>query len=134
MGPYWKIIIKHRNKHESARFKCDGEVVSDKKGIADDFNKFYVSVGLSFAKKISNSDICPTSFISEGNVHSMGITAATKEELFKVFRHLKHSSADCDDIAACVILMYCQFINTEWHISERSQTSKGYTLIKKMWM
>ena len=88
----------------STRFKFDGEVVSDKKRIAEEFNKFYVNVGLSLANKLPNSDICPTSFIRESNMLSMGITAAVAtEELFQIFRNLKDPSAGCDDIATCIV-------------------------------
>ena len=97
------IIYKHRNKNVSTRFKFDGEAVSDKKRIAEEFNKFYVNVGLSLANKLPNSDVCPTSFIRESNMHSMGITAVTTEELFQIFRNLKDSSTGCDDIAACIV-------------------------------
>ena len=75
-------------------------------------------------------------------MHSVGITAVTKEELFQIFNNLKDSSAGCDDNAACVvkstyeynywcIVAYLQFVNTEWYISEWAQTSKGCTLIQK---
>ena len=45
----------------------------------------------------------PTSFVRESNIHSMGITAVTTEELFQIFRNWNYSSAGCDDIAACVV-------------------------------
>ena len=35
-------------------------------------------------------------------MHSMGITAVTKAELFQIFRHFKDSSVGGDDIAAWV--------------------------------
>ena len=41
--------------------------------------------------------------IKYSNMHSMGITAVTTEELFQIFLNLKDSSAGCNDIAACIV-------------------------------
>ena len=103
-----------------------------KKRITDEFNKFYVNIGLSLAKRLPKSDMYPISFICESNMHSMGITAVTKEELFQIFNNLKDSSAGCDDSAACVVKStyeynYWCIVNTPQNCKEKSQKMRNWT-------
>ena len=101
MGKSWKVLRNilgkdhnKRKKHHS--FFINNNYVTDSLQIANDFNKFFVSIGSLLAKKIK-SDVNPLLYV-DNNVNSIATFEVTSNRVRNVILSLNNSSAGHDEL------------------------------------
>ena len=123
----WSVIKNVINKNKSRpicdKFKHNGEIINDRKDIADHFNNFFVNVGTNLANKIPKSKKTPDEYMAGCNPNNAIFHPAqvTEDEIFKIISDFKDSSAGWDDIKPSVIKHVKTFIKKPLaHISNLS--------------
>ena len=106
----WRIlngIIKKDQKslRLPKEFKHGNGIVNNPKGIADGFNKFFVSVGAELANAIpDNDEVDFTHYMGEPIVNTMFLYEVTEEEILKEVAKFKNKkSCGFDDIDMCTV-------------------------------
>ena len=121
----WKILKEIIGKAKSSnlctRFKVDGHYTTDKQKITDGFNKFYINVGPNLANKIPSDSRPATTYMKDRIVNSMAILPVVQEEVEKIIKGLKESSAGWDLIDCKVVKQtHMSFILPLTHIMNLS--------------
>ena len=110
MKATWKILNNIITKKNSVnlfpdKFYENGMEITNKIDIAKGFNKFFVNVGPTLAKNISdpsNGDIFRN--MSVCNHQSMFLDGVTKLEILKVVNNCKNKySCDCNDLSMHIV-------------------------------
>lgn len=109
-GVMKEIINKTRDRKSTDSFIVKGNKISDEGEIADAFNKFYINVGLTLAKKIPSNRRDPTSYIKQVNKSSIFLEPTDKTEISNIVKLLNDSSAGYDDITAKIIKTSNQYL------------------------
>ena len=105
----WKVLNKIiRKKNTSSKFpesfKDKNNVISDKKQIANGFNRFFTNVGPDLASSIPIQSKNVHDYRGSPNLHSMLLLEVTESEILKIVKDLcNKSSTDCDDISMNVL-------------------------------
>ena len=116
-----EIIGKAKSSNLCTRFKVDGYFTTDKQKITDGFNKFYVNVGPNLARKIPSDSRPATTYMKNIIANSMAILPVVQDEVEKIIRNLKDSSAGWDSIDSKVVKQtYKSFISPLTHIMNLS--------------
>ena len=106
----WKVMKKLINKNKSTtafpgKFKCNNQIVTSKKEICNEFNRFFTNVGPELAKGIKtpeNCDIYET--MGDSNSQSVFLENVTEFELLKLAKNCRNKhSTDCDDLSMYVV-------------------------------
>ena len=106
----WKVLNdlirnKTRKPNKVTELEIEGRKVTNDKEIADNFNKFYASVGDTQAKTIPQTDKDPMSYLKNPSVNSMFLFPTSKEETINLSKKLaKKSSIGPDGIPTNLIL------------------------------
>lgn len=114
-----EVINKNKNKNKSisSKFVIDNNIISDNNVIAETFNKFYVNIGPSLAKKIPNCHKNPLSYINKHVSESMLLHAVDNNEVQNIITSLKEASPGWDNIHAKIIkCTYNLFLDQLTHI------------------
>ena len=110
MKATWKILKNIITRKNSVnlfpdKFYENGVEITSKKDIANGLNKFFVNVGPTLAKNItdlSNGDILRS--MSVRNQQSMFLDGVTEVELLKVVNNCKNKySCDCNDLSMRIV-------------------------------
>lgn len=118
-----EVINRKKSVYLSDKFTVNGEITTDKKVIADQFNKFYVNIGPTLAKNIPSSNIDPTSYIKTHFSHTMYLNPTDVLEVGDIVKSLKDVSAGYDGITAKVVkVSFSSFIQPLTHILNLSLT------------
>ena len=116
-----EIIGKAKSSNLCTRFKVDGHFTTDKQEISNGFNKFYVNVGPTLASKIPSDSRPATAYMKNRVIHSMAILPVVQEEVEKIIRNLKESSAGWDSIDCKVVKQtFSSFILPLTHVMNLS--------------
>ena len=100
-----------------SKFVFDGNVVTDGETIAENFNKFYINIGPSLAAKLPHSPKSPISFMPAANPSSMFVEPVSPEEITKIIKALKNSSAGWDSIHAKIVkITYNKYLTALNHV------------------
>ena len=121
----WKILKEIIGKAKSSnlctRFKVDGYYTTDKQKITDGFNKFYINVGPNLADKIPSDNRPATTYMKGRIDQSMAILPVVQDEVEKIIKGLKESSAGWDLIDCKVVKQtYMSFIKPLTHVMNLS--------------
>ena len=88
----WSILNNAINKERSVSqyrdtFRSDGQIASNKKGIANKFNEFFVNVGPKLAKQIKvNNNKSVFDFMKKKNPKTMFVNDTNEEEVFNIVK------------------------------------------------
>jgi hypothetical protein len=100
----WSVIKDIINKNRDSlntHFKVNDEVVTNKKFIADLFNKFFVNIGPNLSKEIPVCNTDPLEFINNTNIgRSIYLRETNNDEVEKIIKEQKSNSAGYDEITA----------------------------------
>ena len=95
------------------RFSIEGKMVSEKKIIANTFNKYYINTGPILAKEIPNTNMDRNSFQKYSNCNSIFLKNTECDEVeIGIIKCLKIACPGWDGISSKVIGVRC------FHISE----------------
>ena len=97
------IINKNSNSSLPHEFLIDNNLTSHQQLIADAFNKFYVNIGPSLARKIRKSNVDPTSYINNTILDTMFLREVEHSEVKNIILSLKNSSPGWDNICPKVV-------------------------------
>ena len=102
LGKLWQVInsVIGKNKQNiiNAKFKYNGVVLSDKKEIANNFNKFFINAGPNLAKSIPLSDK-DSSFYLKGNyLSSLYFHPIVEDDIRVIIHSLRNSAAGWDEV------------------------------------
>ena len=112
-----EVITKKKQMHKSSKFFIDNKFTSDNCKIADAFNKFYVNIGPTLAKKINHSNIEPTSYINEYVPESMFVSPTDGTEVSNIISSLKEASSGYDDVTSKIVkVSYEDYIQPLTHV------------------
>lgn len=130
MRKTWGIIKQVINKKRSSSypdyFTINSKNISDKKQIAQGFNKFFVNIGHELSKSIPDCNISPRSYLSSSNIQSIFLEPVIEEEVVKIISHLKESAAGYDNVCPSIVkTMYTYFVKPLTHVLNLSIT-KGH--------
>ena len=128
-----EIIGKAKSSNLCTRFKVDGYFTTDKQKITDGFNKFYINVGPNLASKIPSDSRPATTYMKNRIASSMAILPVVQDEVEKIIRNLKDSSAGWDSIDCKVVKQtYKSFILPLTHIMNLSLSTGIFPLELKV--
>ena len=81
----WQVIKSIINKRKycpvNLKFKYNGDVISDRKTVANKFDNFFVNVGQSLANEIPSIDRCPSEYIKVEISENFFVSAVTENEI-----------------------------------------------------
>ena len=111
---FWSVLKEVINKKGNchpypSQFKIGNVLESKKEVIANTFNKYFTNVGQDLAKEIPNGVKDPISYIPEINSHSMLVTPVDCDEVTRIIKTLKNTSAGCDEIHSKVVKATFQY-------------------------
>ena len=91
----WSILKEIINSKGHSSYPdsrtIDGNTVTDKAVIADNFNKFFVNVGPTLAKSIPTTVYSPTRFLKERNLNTIFLIPVLDQEVEKMKKKIKIS-------------------------------------------
>jgi len=124
---FWKIlkgvINKSKESHVSDTFRNGAGLLTDKKEIANSFNKFFSNIGKELDGRISRSNTDPLQYININNQHTMFLADVTPLELKRIIINQKESSVGWDGIHAKVVKQtYQLFLTPLLHVMNLSIT------------
>ena len=79
------------------------------KDIADGFNKFYVNLGASLAKKIPTTNIDPITFLKRSIHENILFSVVTEKELIDLLKNMKSASSGWDGLSPHIIKLTSHF-------------------------
>ena len=120
----WKIIKsilnKNHNKNIQTTFCSNGEQITDKKEIAEKFNNFFVNIGPTLSKKIPFTEGDIQDYLTRTQTRIL-LSPVDENEIIKVIKNLKDSSAGWDDINASLFKLSINSVITPFtHICNLS--------------
>ena len=93
----WKQInhILHRNKSNqvTSQLLINNTLTSNKKHMANAFNKYFTNVAIDLSKKISKPNNSFQDYLKNPNEHSIFLTETTQHEISTIINSLNNSSA-----------------------------------------
>ena len=99
----WKIInnilSKNRKSNEINRIICNNVIYTDNDDIANEFNKFFCSIGELYDSKIPASDMDPCKFINVSHLSYFFLKPVSPLEVKFHIQGLKNSKQDVDSIS-----------------------------------
>jgi hypothetical protein len=133
----WGIIKQIINKRQSSSypeyFVINNKEISNNSDIANSFNKFFVNVGPQLSKKIRKTNVSPTSYISRTIQECIFLKPVTDNEVCKIMKSLKESSAGYDDICPKVVKkVYKSILNPLTHLLNLSISSGIFPNVLKI--
>ena len=107
MKKTWTILndIVNRGiwKRVQSTFKMnDDTIITDKTGISERFNDFFVNIGPSLARKIPRQSISSLQFTRERVFNSLFLEPVYPAEIDTIFKNLKHSTPGHDEITSAI--------------------------------
>ena len=118
------VINKNKTSCSTSRFYINNKCVTDKRAIANGFNKYFVNVGPSLARNIDDVNISPIENMKGRNIQSMFIKPVFEQEVQTIIKRLKNSSAGWDAISPNVVkATENAFITPLTHVINLSFTS-----------
>ena len=117
MKKTWNIIKSVINKNKSNKLTSEfkttsSDIITDKKEISNKFNRYFINVGPSLARKIPTSTKSYRDFLPPRNEESMYLTPVTCDEIKKIIRKLNEGAPGFDDVTAkcikCVSENICE--------------------------
>ena len=114
----WKLINEAINKRKSKNkneelpktFVGDAGETYTGSGIAEGFNKFFVSIGQQLEKKIPPSDGSPLDFIDQPENESNSIPCTNSDEIELIIKSLNPVGGGIDKISSKILLWTYQNI------------------------
>ena len=97
------IINKRKYCPVNLKFKYNGDVISDRKTVANKFNKFFVNVSESLANEIPSIDRCPSEYFKVEISENFFVSAVTEDEIGKIICNYKDSAAGWNDLRPCIM-------------------------------
>lgn len=100
----WQVIKNILNKSKGPAlvdsFKSNGNIISDKREVANKFNEYFANIGPSLAKKIPKNTISHSSFLNGNYKTSFSVFPTTPEEIICTVNNMKSKkSAGYDNIS-----------------------------------
>ena len=115
-------LLKHiigRNKSSlNKQFLINDQLTSDRKTIAESFNKFFVNIGPNLNREIQTSGVDPLHYMNKTtSYNSLFLRDTDREEVKRIIKELKDGASGYDGISAKLIKnTYHIFINPLIHI------------------
>ena len=121
----WNIIKQIINRKKCSKtpkyFYVQDKKTDDRNEISDGFNRFYVNLGPSLAKKIPQSHLNPMSLLKDSLSSSIFLTTVNEEEIINIFKSMKSGSCGWDGLSPHIIKMTIQyFLHPLMHICNLS--------------
>ena len=106
----WTVLNTVINKKKCPndlpkQFECNGEDISDKLTIANEFNKFVSTIGPNLANALPAVEgISVTDYLGTRNINSLFLSPVVENEIINTVKSCRpKTSKDCDDISMCLI-------------------------------
>ena len=107
LSKLWKVINRVIGKNKISmlnnRFKYKGDVLINRKEIADNFNDFFVNVGPNLAKLIPHSNKNSLVFLKQHFIHSFYFHPVVEDDIRVIISSLRDSSPGWDEITPKVV-------------------------------
>ena len=98
------IINKNKMKTKQSEFKLsDGTITTDKQNICENFNNFFVNIGVKLAKSIPIQKTKPSNYLRDLITNSIVLEPVDPEEISKLLSGLKNGSPGYDGIPANIL-------------------------------
>jgi exonuclease III len=116
MKKSWKVLKEvigndSSNSSANSEIKINNSISNDSYEIANSFNEYFVNIASTLSKNIPVvENKLPTDFMNDPNTNSMYLSPVSKEELIKVIKNLKKSSAGYDLICPGTIRESYEFL------------------------
>ena len=115
MKKSWGIIKNIINKNKTPIFQStfklnNGCIISDKKGVSEHFNDFFINVGPTLARKIPNVGKLPKDFLGQMVEKSLFLEPVTASEINKLIAGLKNTATGYDDISSILLKLSLEYI------------------------
>jgi hypothetical protein len=94
------ILRKRKSHNKNSSFLYNNQTINDPKIIANKFNSYFTNVGPTLASKIDKVDISPMSYLKGTFSSTLYLTPTDNNEVFKIIKQMKVSSAGYDNITA----------------------------------
>ena len=98
-----EVINKKKAKRISDTFIIDNKEVNDPKIISNNFNNYFLNVGLELSRSVPNSNISFQSYLPDAIPDSFFIAPTSCEEVSKIIMSFKNKSAGWDNVCAKVV-------------------------------
>ena len=106
------IINKRKCKPICKEFKCNGTTIKDGQIIANKFNNFFINVGSSLSKNITQSNKSPSEHEFPNITENFVLDPVTENEIMKIISNFKDSSAGWDEMKPFIIKSIKESIKT----------------------
>ena len=102
----WKIIkeVISNNaslKYQSSTIIISGQEIKDRQRICNEFNNYFINIGLKLAKNFENS-LNPMQYV-KSTLNSISIPIISESEVVAAIKSLKNSSAGYDKVPAHIL-------------------------------
>lgn len=99
----WKILKEVMGQSPICKtqteFSINDSTITDKRSIADEFNKYFINIGSNLISKLPNSIPNPTSFMNAAQMYpTIFLAPTTTDEIISIMSNLKSSSPGYDGI------------------------------------
>ena len=105
----WKVINKVLRPGEDnltnkdSLFYIDNQLSCDSVKIADEFNKYYVNVGVELSSKVPIVNRSCCDYVNDGGVEAFSFLETNEDEVRQIVHGLSNSSPGADDIPTKVL-------------------------------
>ena len=102
------MVLKEEQIQKKTCFIINNKRIYNELQIANEFNKYFVSVGQTLAANLKPTSINPIDFL-QMNPHSMVFTHIEEIEVVTIINSLNNSSPGCDGIPAVLVKRVMHF-------------------------
>ena len=126
-GVIKSIIYNHKTTPPQSKFKSsNGEIITDKNVISQQFNDFFINIGPNLAKNIPNVKAGPKNYLGQALKETLFLDPVTCDETRSLLVSLKNTATGYDEIYSMLLKLSTEFIvNPLTHICNMS-LSEGF--------